>query len=126
MGDLCTDCKRRYQQNPLRILDCKVDHDKDYMKDAPKITDYLNEESKEYFNTVIRLLEEMEIPYEVDEGLVRGLDYYTHTVFEIVSVNDDMGSQSTILAGGRYDGLIPYYGGPEGMSGTGWALGMER
>ncbi len=126
LDDLCTDCKRRYQQNPLRILDCKVDHDKDYMKDAPNITDYLNEESKEYFNTVIRLLEEMEIPYEVDEGLVRGLDYYTHTVFEIVSVNDEMGSQSTILAGGRYDGLIPYYGGPEGMSGIGWALGMER
>ncbi|MBP3853285.1 MAG: histidine--tRNA ligase, partial [Erysipelotrichaceae bacterium] len=126
LDSLCADCRRRYQQNPLRILDCKVDADKECMKNAPKITDYLNEESKEYFDTVLSLLDAMEIPYEIDEGLVRGLDYYTHTVFEIVSVNKDMGSQSTILAGGRYDGLIPYYGGPENTSGIGWALGMER
>ena len=124
--DLCSDCKRRYEQNPLRILDCKVDHDMDCMKNAPLMSDYLNEESKAYFNTVLSLLDTLEIPYEVDDKLVRGLDYYTHTVFEIVSLNKEMGAQSTVLAGGRYDGLISYFGGPEGMSGIGWALGMER
>ena len=126
IDDLCSDCKRRYQQNPLRILDCKVDHDKECMKNAPRMSDYLNDTSKEYFNTVCQLLDNLEIPYEIDDKLVRGLDYYTHTVFEIVSMNKEMGAQSTVLAGGRYDGLIPYFGGPEGMSGIGWALGMER
>ncbi|MDB7987898.1 histidine--tRNA ligase [Faecalicoccus pleomorphus] len=124
--ELCSDCKRRYEQNPLRILDCKVDKDKECMKHVPKMKDYLNEESKSYFDTVCSLLDELEIPYEIDDQLVRGLDYYTHTVFEIVSLNKEMGAQSTVLAGGRYDGLIPYFGGPEAMSGIGWALGMER
>lgn len=124
--DLCGDCKRRYEQNPLRILDCKVDHDLDCMKHAPKMSDYLNEESRTYFRTVCEILDRLEIPYEVEEDLVRGLDYYTHTVFEIVSLNREMGAQSTVLAGGRYDNLIPYFGGPEGMSGIGWALGLER
>ncbi|MCF0106031.1 MAG: histidine--tRNA ligase [Holdemanella sp.] len=124
--DLCGDCKRRYEQNPLRILDCKVDHDKECMKNAPSMKDYLNDASKEYFDTVLKLLDVLEIPYVVDDNLVRGLDYYTHTVFEIVSTSKDMGAQSTVLAGGRYDGLIPYFGGPEGMSGIGWALGIER
>lgn len=124
--ELCTDCKRRYEQNPLRILDCKIDHDKDWMKEAPKMADYLTEESKEYFKTVCTLLDQLAIPYEIDDNLVRGLDYYTHTVFEIVSVNEEMGAQSTVLAGGRYDGLIEYFGGPQSMSGIGWALGMER
>ena len=126
LEDLCSDCKRRYEQNPLRILDCKVDHDKDYMKQAPKMKDYLNEESREYFETVCSLLDQLNIPYEIDDNLVRGLDYYTHTVFEIVSQNKEMGAQSTVLAGGRYDGLISYFGGPKEMSGIGWALGMER
>lgn len=124
--ELCSDCKRRYEQNPLRILDCKVDKDNECMKHVPKMKDYLNEESKSYFDTVCALLDELEIPYEIDDQLVRGLDYYTHTVFEIVSLNKEMGAQSTVLAGGRYDGLIPYFGGPEAMSGIGWALGMER
>ena len=88
--------------------------------------DYLNEGSKEYFETVLSLLDELNIPYEIDDNLVRGLDYYTHTVFEIVSINKEMGAQSTVLAGGRYDGLISYFGGPDGMSGIGWALGIER
>lgn len=123
---LCSDCKRRYEQNPLRILDCKIDHDKEFMKNAPSMKDYLNEESKEYFEIVLSLLDELNIPYEIDDNLVRGLDYYTHTVFEIVSINKEMGAQSTVLAGGRYDGLISYFGGPDGMSGIGWALGIER
>ena len=126
LDDLCADCKRRYEQNPLRILDCKVDRDHPCMQNVPKISEYLNASSQEYFQTVLSLLDELEIPYEVDTGLVRGLDYYTHTVFEIISLNPEMGAQSTVLAGGRYDNLIPYYGGPQEMSGIGWALGMER
>lgn len=125
VDDLCSDCKRRYEQNPLRLLDCKVDHDKECMKNAPKMKDYLNEESREYYQTVKDLLDAMEIPYREDDNLVRGLDYYTHTVFEIVSESKNMGSQATLLAGGRYDNLIPYFGGPE-QSGIGWALGEER
>ena len=125
IDELCPDCKRRYEQNPLRILDCKVDGEHPSMKNAPKITDYLNEASQEYFNAVKAGLDALEIPYTVEDRLVRGLDYYTHTVFEIVSINKEMGSQATLLAGGRYDGLIQYFGGPE-MSGIGWACGMER
>ena len=123
---MCPDCKRRYEQNPLRILDCKVDHDKDIMKNAPKMEDYLNDSSKQYFKEVLDGLDMLEIPYEVDDRLVRGLDYYTHTVFEVVSVNKEMGAQSTVFAGGRYDGLVEYFGGPENMSGIGWAMGLER
>lgn len=126
LDELCGDCKRRYVQNPLRILDCKVDRDHECMKNVPKMSDYLNEESRNYFETVCSLLDCLNIPYEIDDQLVRGLDYYTHTVFEIISTSKTMGAQSTVLAGGRYDGLIPYFGGPEGMSGIGWALGMER
>lgn len=125
LDELCTDCKRRYEQNPLRILDCKVDHDHPAMKSAPKIQDYLNSESRDYFDRVKEGLDALGIPYTVEDRLVRGLDYYTHTVFEIVSINEEMGSQSTLLAGGRYDGLIEYFGGPQ-MSGMGFALGMER
>lgn len=125
VDDLCADCKRRYEQNPLRLLDCKVDRDKECMKNAPSMADYLNDESRQYFETVTSLLDDMGIPYRVDPALVRGLDYYTHTVFEIVSESKSMGAQSTLLAGGRYDNLIPYFGGPE-QSGIGWALGEER
>lgn len=124
--DMCGDCQRRYEQNPLRILDCKVDHDNDLMKTAPKMGDYLTEESKEYFQSVLDGLDALGIPYQIEDTLVRGLDYYTHTVFEIVSENKEMGAQSTVLAGGRYDGLVEYFGGPEKMSGIGWALGLER
>lgn len=124
--DMCGDCQRRYEQNPLRILDCKVDHDSDLMKTAPKMSDYLTDESKAYFQAVLDGLDALGIPYEIEDTLVRGLDYYTHTVFEIVSENKEMGAQSTVLAGGRYDGLVEYFGGPEKMSGIGWALGIER
>lgn len=125
IGKMCGDCQRRYEQNPLRILDCKVDADTEIMKSVPKIHDYLTAESKAYFDRVCEGLDALDIPYVVDDRLVRGLDYYTHTVFEVVSVNEQMGSQSTVLAGGRYDGLIEYFGGPQ-MSGIGWAMGMER
>lgn len=125
LEELCTDCHRRYEQNPLRILDCKVDKDKDCMKEAPKLRDYLNEESREYFQRVLASLDALGIPYEVEDRLVRGLDYYTHTVFEVVSTRPDSGAQATIFAGGRYDHFVEYYGGPE-LSGIGFAIGMER
>lgn len=126
ISHMCADCQRRYEQNPLRILDCKVDHELPIMKNVPKMADYLNEESKAYFKQVLEGLDALGIPYEVDDKLVRGLDYYTHTVFEVVSVNKEMGAQSTVFAGGRYDGLVEYFGGPQGMSGIGWAMGLER
>lgn len=125
IGSMCADCQRRYEQNPLRILDCKVDHDLPIMKAAPRMKDYLNEESQAYFEQVLQGLDALGIPYEIDDRLVRGLDYYTHTVFEVVSSNQKMGAQATIFAGGRYDGLVEYFGGPQ-LSGIGWAMGMER
>lgn len=125
LDELCEDCKRRYEQNPLRILDCKVDHEKDCVKNAPKLLDYLNESSRDYFNQVLKMLESLDIPYEIDDKLVRGLDYYTHTVFEVVSLHEDSGSQSTIFGGGRYDHLVEYFGGPN-LSGVGFAIGLER
>lgn len=125
LSELCGDCQRRYEQNPLRILDCKVDHDKDCMKTAPKLSEYLNEESRAYFDQVLKCLDELGIPYEIDERLVRGLDYYTHTVFEVVSTRPDSGAQATVFAGGRYDHFVSYYGGPD-LSGIGFAIGMER
>ena len=125
LDELCGDCHRRYEQNPLRILDCKVDHDNPIVQSAPQLSDYLNEESKEYFQRVLNALDALGIPYEIDNRLVRGLDYYTHTVFEVVSTRKDSGAQATVFAGGRYDHLVQYFGGPE-LSGMGFAIGLER
>ena len=121
----CDDCKRRYEQNPLRILDCKVDHEDPAMVSAPKLRDYLNAESEAYFESVLKILKASDIDVEVNDKLVRGLDYYTHTVFEVVSVNADMGSQSTVFGGGRYDDLVKDFGGPA-LSGIGFGMGIER
>ena len=123
--DLCDDCKNRLQKNPLRILDCKVDGDKDYFKAAPIITDYLSEESKNHFNAVINALKDMDINYEIDPTLVRGLDYYTYTVFEIVADIKNFGAANTICAGGRYNNLVKELDGPETPA-VGLAFGMER
>lgn len=125
IDELCEDCHRRLQQNPLRILDCKVDADSEILRNAPRLSDYLNEESRTYFSKVLKALDDLGIPYEIDDRLVRGLDYYTHTVFEVKSVRPDAGAQSTIFAGGRYDHLVEYFGGPV-MSGMGFAIGLER
>ena len=125
LDELCGDCHRRFEQNPLRILDCKVDHDSEAVKTAPRLSDYLNEESRQYFKDVLACLDALGIPYEVDDRLVRGLDYYTHTVFEVQSTRPDSGAQATIFAGGRYDHLVDYFGGPD-FSGMGFAIGMER
>ncbi|RPF55530.1 histidine--tRNA ligase [Aquisalibacillus elongatus] len=123
--ELCQDCQSRLEKNPLRLLDCKVDQDHDAMKTAPSILDHLNEESSTYFEEVKRHLDEMEIPYVVDDTLVRGLDYYTHTAFEIMSEAEGFGSITTLSGGGRYSGLIEELGGPS-ISGIGFALSIER
>ena len=125
LDELCEDCKRRFEQNPLRILDCKVDGDKDLVKNAPVITDYLTDESKEYFDTLLNYLDKFGVPYEVDNRLVRGLDYYCDTVFEIKCQTPDGKDYGAIGAGGRYDGLIEQVGGPH-TPGIGMAFGVER
>ena len=124
-NDLCVDCKNRLNKNPLRILDCKIDREKDYVKKAPKMFDYLTNEAKEYFEKVKSYLDTLNIPYIVDDNLVRGLDYYTDTVFEVVSTDTSAGAQATVFAGGRYDSLVEELGGPS-LSGIGFAIGMER
>lgn len=125
LGELCQDCQSRYEKNPLRILDCKVDHEHSAIQKCIELKDYLTSESKEYFEKVLGALDGLGIPYEINQRLVRGLDYYTDTVFEVVSTHEDAGSQSTIFGGGRYDGLVEYFGGPE-MSGVGFGVGLER
>lgn len=125
INELCEDCLERLKKNPLRILDCKVDKDSDILKNAPKTIDYLNEESKKRFEEVKSYLEELEIDYEVDDRLVRGLDYYNHTVFEIEASVEGFGSNNVIGAGGRYNGLVETLDGPE-TPGMGFATGLGR
>lgn len=124
-SELCIDCQNRLDKNPLRILDCKIDHELDVIKNAPKMSDYLTDNAKKYFENVKKYLDAVGIPYVVDDKLVRGLDYYTDTVFELVSTSENAGAQSTVLAGGRYDNLVKEMGGPE-LSGIGFACGLER
>lgn len=125
VDELCSDCQTRLTQNPLRVLDCKTDMNHPAMATAPKILDFLNEESERYFEQVKRYLDVMGIKYVVDATLVRGLDYYSHTTFEIMGTAEGFGAHSTLLGGGRYDGLIEQFGGPR-TPGVGFALGMER
>lgn len=125
ISSLCSDCQTRYQKNPLRILDCKVDKDSDVLKNAPKPLDYLTEESKAHFVQVIGYLDSMGIDYKIDKNLVRGLDYYTHTVFEVNANLETLGAQNTICGGGRYNNLVSSLGGPK-TPGVGFAFGLER
>lgn len=125
LDDLCDDCKVRYEKNPLRLLDCKEDSDKECMATAPKIIDYLDEESKKHFDSVLRYLDLMEIKYVVDDKLVRGLDYYTDTVFEVEADIEGFGSQNVIGAGGRYNNLVENMDGPS-VPAVGFAFGIER
>ena len=122
---LSEDSQRRLESNPLRILDSKDPKDKEYVKNAPIISDYLSEESSEHFSKVCQYLDALAIPYKVDPYIVRGLDYYQDTIFEIVVEDDSIGAQSTICGGGRYDGLVEQLGGPN-APGFGFAIGMER
>ncbi|MBO5948801.1 histidine--tRNA ligase [bacterium] len=125
--DLCIDCKLRYEKNPLRILDCKDENCKEILS-KPEIasvinSDFICDECREHFDNVQKYLDVLNIKYDVNKMLVRGLDYYTRTVFEVKS--DDLGAQNAILGGGRYDGLVEMLGGVPTPA-VGWALGMER
>ena len=121
--ELSEDSKNRLQKNPLRILDSKEDCDKKVVEDAPLYADSLNESSRKFFADVLKGLDNLGIKYRVNNRLVRGLDYYSHTVFELTT--DKLGAQGTVLAGGRYNGLVAQMGGGE-VAGIGWACGVER
>lgn len=123
--ELCADCQLRLEQNPLRVLDCKKDKDHPAMATSPSILDYLNEDSKLYFEEVKSYLDSMGIEYTVDPTLVRGLDYYNHTAFEIMSNAKGFGAITTLAGGGRYNGLIEEFDGPE-TAAAGFGMGLER
>lgn len=125
IGEFCSDCQSRLEKNPMRILDCKKDRDHELMKSAPSILDYLNEESKIYFEKVKMYLTDMGVDFEIDSRLVRGLDYYNHTAFEIMSDAEGFGAITTLMGGGRYNGLTEEIGGPA-TPGIGFALSIER
>ena len=120
INDLCEDCRERFNKNPLRILDCKVDAGSDILENVPKIKDYLNEESLTRYNKLKELLDLMDINYVEDDKLVRGLDYYTHMVFEIV-----LDDSYALGGGGRYNGLVETLGGPS-VPAVGFAMGFDR
>ncbi|WP_316606027.1 histidine--tRNA ligase [Streptococcus pluranimalium] len=120
---LSKDSQRRLEENPLRVLDSKEKEDKIAVENAPSILDFLDEESQAHFDEVRAMLEALNIPYVIDTNMVRGLDYYNHTIFEFITTIDK--SELTICAGGRYDGLVEYFGGPE-TPGFGFGLGLER
>ncbi|AWZ49066.1 histidine--tRNA ligase [Clostridiaceae bacterium 14S0207] len=119
--ELCETCKTRFEKNPMRILDCKDKNCKEISKNAPTILDYICDDCKEHFEQLKKYLEVLKIEYKVDPYIVRGLDYYTKTVFEIINTNNDL----TICGGGRYDGLIEEIGGPSTPA-FGFGMGMER
>lgn len=120
---LSKDSQRRLDENPLRVLDSKEKEDKIAVENAPSILDYLDDESQAHFDAVRSMLETLNIPYVIDTNMVRGLDYYNHTIFEFITTVDK--SELTICAGGRYDSLVEYFDGPE-TPGFGFALGIER
>lgn len=120
---LSKDSQRRLEENPLRVLDSKEKEDKLVVENAPSILDYLDEESQTHFQAVRSMLEALGIPYVINTNMVRGLDYYNHTIFEFTA--DVAGNELTICAGGRYDSLVAYFGGPE-TAGFGFGMGVER
>jgi histidyl-tRNA synthetase len=120
-AELCQDCRQRLERNPLRLLDCKTDAQ--LMESAPESLKYLCEDCKAHFNTVKELIDAAGINFSVNPRLVRGLDYYTRTTFEVIS--EEVGSQKAVAAGGRYDGLVEALGGPP-IPGIGFAIGLER
>jgi histidyl-tRNA synthetase len=122
-SELSGDSQRRLERNPLRIFDSKEETDQRVAGDAPAFADYLNAESRRFFDRVRAGLDRLDISYGLNPRLVRGLDYYTHTAFEFVTA--DLGAQGTVMGGGRYDGLVEMMGGPA-LPGIGWAAGIER
>lgn len=125
IDEFCEDCQVRLEKNPLRILDCKKDRDHELMATAPSLADYLNEESKAYYDKVKAYLNILDIEFVEDANLVRGLDYYNHTAFEIMSDAEGFGAITTLAGGGRYNGLVEDLGGPE-SPGIGFAMSIER
>ncbi|MCI8342405.1 MAG: histidine--tRNA ligase [Firmicutes bacterium] len=123
LDSLCHECKTRYEKNPLRVLDCKEENCRKIMEGAPNVLDCLDSECAEHFETLKEILTEMKISFTVDPMIVRGLDYYTRTVFEFVT--NTIGAQGTVCGGGRYDNLVSECGGPS-TGGVGFGLGMER
>ena len=123
LGDLCKNCNTRYQKNPLRVLDCKIERDIEIASGLPKITEYICNKCKCHFEKVQALLRETQIPYSINSNLVRGLDYYTHTAFEVTS--RELGAQNAISGGGRYNTLVEEFEGPPTPC-FGFALGLER
>ncbi|MCK0471092.1 histidine--tRNA ligase [Halalkalibacter sp. APA_J-10(15)] len=123
--EFCEDCQSRLEKNPLRILDCKKDREHPLMQTAPSILDHLNDESRAYFEKVRNILDQLGIQYEVDPTLVRGLDYYYHTAFEIMADGEGFGAITTLCGGGRYTGLVEDLGGPS-APGIGFAFSIER
>lgn len=123
--DLCEDCQRRIKENPIRILDCKIDRDKPFIQKAATPYDFLSVEAKQYFDEVLSYLDSMGIDYAVDKKLVRGLDYYGHTVFEVEANIKGFGAQNVLGGGGHYEHLVSELGGPD-LDGVGIAFGMER
>ena len=123
LTDLCKNCNTRYQKNPLRVLDCKIERDIEIASELPRITDYICNECKCHFEKVQGLLRETQIPYSINSNLVRGLDYYTHTAFEVTS--RELGAQNAISGGGRYNTLVEEFEGPPTPC-FGFALGLER
>jgi histidyl-tRNA synthetase len=120
---LCEDCRRRKDRNPLRVLDCKSTSCRQAVADAPAIVDHLCDECRDHFDTVTRSLKSLDVPFIVDKRLVRGLDYYTRTAFEIQTTA--LGAQSAVAGGGRYDGLVKALGGPD-IPAIGFAIGFDR
>ena len=125
IDEMCEDCKKRYELNPLRILDCKVKEDHQFIETAPKIGAYLSESSKARFDEVLEALESMQIPYEIDQELVRGLDYYSETIFEFHYKSSTGNDYGAVGAGGHYDKLMSELGGPN-LPGVGFSFGIER
>ena len=127
IDSMCEDCKTRLRLNPLRILDCKVPEDQELVKDAPKIQDYLTEESKRRYEQTLALLDQMGITYEKEDTLVRGLDYYGEIVFEVHGITPEGKDYGALGGGGHYDGILTTFGGPENVDvGVGFAFGLER
>lgn len=126
LNQMCSDCKERFNLNVLRILDCKVEDDKKIIQDAPLISDYLNEKSKNNFEAIKNVLNELSIPFVVDDTLVRGLDYYSDVVFEIKYTSKTGKDYGALCAGGHYNKLVEEIGGPKGVEGSGFAVGIER
>lgn len=123
-GVLCDTCLERKDKNPMRVIDCKVPTCQENLTDIPFMIDHICDDCKDHFEKLQEYLTEMEVNFVIDKTIVRGLDYYKKTAFEIIS--NDIGSQSTVCGGGRYDGLVEQLGGPKGVSGIGFGLGTER